>query len=107
MEPAAGLAWAGGCEPAQHRIGRRIREALDIRCPPPIIPLGQPIVIGLESAIESKAAIQWKPGDEPGGVIARVPEILGHGFHLRRQDEAAVVPKAMAKRRLAGEDRRV
>ena len=93
--------------PAEHGVGRRIREALDIRRPTPIIPLGQPVVIRLESAIESKPAIQWKPGDKPGGVIARVPEILSHGFHVRRQDESAVIPKAMPKRRLAGEDGRM
>ena len=91
-------------EPAEHRVGRRIREAFDIGCPAAIIPFGQAVVIRLESAIESKPAIQRKPGDEPGGVIARVPEILRNGFDSRRQDESAVVPKAMAERRLAGED---
>src|SRR3954471_234750 len=66
---------AGGCEPAEHRVGRRIPEAFDIRCPPSIIPLGQVVVIRLESAIESKPAIQRKAGDEPGSVITRVAEI--------------------------------
>ena len=101
------LSGIGAGEPADHRVGRRIREPFDVRCPAKIIPSGQTVVIRLESAIESKSAIQWEPGDEPGGVIARVPKILRNGFDFRREDESAVVPKAMAKRRLAGEDGRV
>jgi hypothetical protein len=99
--------WTGRCEPAEHCVGRRIREAFDVRGPPSIVPLGEVVVIRLESAIESKPAIQREPGDEPGAVIAGIPEILSDGFHSRRQDESAVVSKAMPERRLAGEDRRM
>ncbi len=97
-----------GCwEPAEHCIGRRIREPLDVGRPPPIGSLGQPIVIRFEPAIETEAAIEGESGHEGRSTVARLAEILGRRFHLWRQHVAAVVPEAVAERRLTGEDRRV
>ena len=97
----------GVAKPAEHGIGRRIREPLDIGRPPPIGSLGQAVVIGLESAIEPEAAIERESRHEGCGTVARLTEILGRRFHLRGQDVAAVVPEAVAEGRLTGQDRRV
>src|SRR3954452_6749867 len=93
-----------GGEPAEDRVGGRIRKPFDIRCAAEIVPFGQMVVIRLEPAIEAEPTIQREPGNESGGGIPSAAEILGHLFHRRRQDETALVPKAMPERRLAGED---
>ena len=99
--------WARCCQPAKHGVGRRIRESLHVGRPAAIVPFGQVVVVGVESAIEPKPAIEREAGHERRCPVTRLPEIFGGRLDPRRQREAAVVPEPMAEGDLAGQDRGV
>ncbi len=87
---------------------RGIREALDVRRSAAIVPAREVVVV------RPRIRDRIRTGDRaetrrrgPAVSVARLPEVLRGGLDSGRQHESAVVPKAMAERRLAGEDRRV
>ena len=88
-------------------LGRPVGGPLDVGRAARVLPPRQLVVVGVEAPVEAEATLEGEAGDEAGGAVAGLAEVLGHAAHALGQDIGPVVAHAVAERGVTGQDRGV